>query len=89
MEATLATFVPRFKRWWTSNRRRQSGYHSPVSNVSHDPMSCNHGYNYVKNSRPKSFFNFLKSSCTLVFEIFLVIPALFWIIHTHEMVLRI
>lgn len=31
MEAASAVFVPRSKRWWTSNRRRRCGYHYRVS----------------------------------------------------------
>ena len=34
--ATSATFVPRSKRWWTSSRKRQSGFHSAASEENSD-----------------------------------------------------
>lgn len=38
METALAVFVPRSKRWWTSSRRRRSGYHSRAFRENHSQI---------------------------------------------------
>lgn len=49
METASAVFVPRSKRWWTSSRRRRSGYHYPAfrENYSYFLLAFGNPFNFL------------------------------------------
>lgn len=58
METASAVFVPRSKRWWTSNRRRQSGYHFRAfrQNYSHFRLTFSNPFKSLPRRFHYSYF---------------------------------